>query len=827
MLKRKIAFLLVVCTLLLTLFSTTGCFLFDKGETPDGGGEEQGGVTGEFSYVTYDSDTYDEYSYNKNLYYLNELNFQIADPTVIYVEEGEGAGYFYAYGTSDLIQCHGFQCWRSKDMTNWEYVGVAFEPDYSEAWAFNNYWAPEVLYDDGVYYLFYNAQNWKAGGRHCISVAVSQNPYGPFESVGGSVNLDGKELSKGQPVYDFASILPNRDGITNDVIDAHAFIDPVTGDKYLYFSAWQRWHTRGYQEIYGVKMKDWFTPDYSTLTQITSIFNTNVGDFTAEMSGGQIQFGNIDEGQDEMATVNEGPFVYYYDGTYYLTYSVYPYTSPNYQVRQALSTSPLGEYTKIQPEDGGVIIYTESDWENLSSAGHHCFIKCGDQLMIAYHTFLDRASIAYGRALAVDEIQFVKNDKGQTLMHTNGPTYSYQPLPAAVTGYENLAPEATVTATHTADDSDVKYLTDGVYKVHRTDLVSEYNTVSVESTTKTSINFKFDDYVNVRNILVYNSLDYDLSVANISSIRLKYKTADGFAWAEAKNVKFNYEWNSDSRSTMYPGGAIILEFEEMPVIEVEINITLSAAIPSIAIGEVMIMGKKVKNPQPVTAFEPYSFTNPEPVDYIKHSQGAEVGSVGGHHTTWGYGDLSTDDGSEDAYIENTAPGDQFAYFKGAEGYNFYFEAELTITEDKPYRMMSGAEENYPKFGLVLKSNSGSTFFYIDSAYSGGFNNKAVGYTQRKQDNSDYDWTATEKVANWDISYTNGQYTKLAIARVGNTYYFFVNDVLFAKETNLRGLSGENVVGGCLVFNMGIRVKNYSVVSGEADVLAKIQSLGVN
>jgi hypothetical protein len=279
---------------------------------------------------------------------------------------------------------------------------------------------------------------------------------------------------------------------------------------------------------------------------------------------------------------------------------------------------------------------------------------------------------------------------------------------------------------------------------------------------------------------------------------------------------------------MYPGGAIILEFDEMPVCEIELTINLSPAsgVTSVAIGEIMIMGKK-KAGAPVTEFKEYSYTNPAPVDYIKNAEGKEVGTVGGFATTWGYGDLSTDDGSENAYIENTAPGDQFAYFKGAEGYNFYFEAELTITENKPYKMISGADENYPKFGLVLKSNSGSTFFYIDSAYSGGFNNKAVGYTQRKQDNSDYDWTATEKVANWDISYTNGNYTKLAIARVGNTYYFFVNDELFATETSLRGLSGENVVGGCLVFNMGIRVRNYNVVSGEADVLAKIQSLGVN
>lgn len=822
MLKRITSLLIVVLMMISVVCVSVSCVV-----TPGQGPNGDSSVKGDFSYVTYENDTYDEYSYNKSLYYLNELNFQIADPTVIYVEEGEGKGYFYAYGTSDLIQCHGFQCWRSKDMTNWEYVGVAFEPDYSETWAFNNYWAPEVLYDDGVYYLFYNAQNIHAGGRHCISVAVSSTPYGPFENLDGAVNLDGKELSKGAPVYDFSKILPGREGIENDTIDAHAFIDPVTGDKYLYFSAWQRWHTRGYQEIYGVKMKDWFTPDYSTLTQITSIFNTTVDDFSAEMSGGQIQFGDIDEGQNEGATVNEGPFVYYHDGTYYMTFSVYPYTSPNYQVRQALSDSPLGEYTKVAPEDGGTIIYTESDWENLQSAGHHCFIRCGDQLMIAYHTFLDRATIQNGRALAVDEIKFVENDKGQTVMHTNGPTYSYQPLPAAVSGYKNLAPMATVTASHTAEDSDIKYLTDGLYKSHKSDLVNEYKTQLVSEKTKTTINFKFEDWVNVRSLLLYNSLDYNLSVSAINSVKLKYKTADGFAWAEAKNVKFNYAWNSDSRSTMYTGGAIILEFDEMPVIEIELTLNLYTDMPQLAIGEIMIMGKEVKNPAPVTEFKEYSFENPDPVEYIKYSEGVSVGTVGDFNTTWGYGDLSTDDGTEDAYIENTAPGDQFAFFKGAEGYNFYFEAELTITEDKPYRMMSGAEENYPKFGLVLKSKTGSTFFYIDSAYSGGFNNKAVGYTQRKQDNSDYDWTATEKVRSFDVSYTNGNYTKLAIARVGNTYYFFVNDQLFDTATNLRGLTGENVVGGCLVFNMGIRVKNYNVISGQEEVTAKLQSLGIN
>lgn len=821
MFKRNVSILLVVL-MVLSLLITSGCTKNEPNESEQG----ENTVQGTFNFTTYDKDTFEKYSYNKNLYYLNELNFQIADPSVIFIEEGEEKGYFYAYGTSDLIQCHGFQCWRSKDMTNWEYVGIAFQPDYSEAWAINNYWAPEVLYDNGVYYLFYNAQNPNSGNRHCMSVAVSDTPYGPFESVDGTKNLDGKMLSKSEPVYDFSGRLPNREGIQNHTIDLHPFIDPVTGDKYLYFTAHQDWNKRTYQEIYGVKMKDWFTPDYSTLTQLTSIFNSTVADFKDEMSGGQIQFGDIDEGQNQQATVNEGPFVYYHEGTYYLTYSVYTYTSPNYQVRQALATSPLGSYTKVPVNDGGRVLYTESGWENIASAGHHCFIKCGDQLMIAYHTFLDRRTIAEGRALAVDEVQFVKNSSGQLLMHVNGPTYSYQPLPASVSGYKNVAPSATITASHTADDSDIKYLTDGAYKVHQNDLVKEYKTQTVDAATKTTINFKFEDWVNVRSVLLYNSLDYNLSVPNISSVKLKYKTGNGFDWAEAKNVSFNYNWHSDLRSTMYPGGAIMLEFDEMPVIEVEITINLSDSIPAVAIGEIMIMGKKVQDPAPVTAFEQYSYTNPDPVDYIKYHDSEKVGTVGDLHTTWGYGDLATDDGTDNAYIENTAPGDQFAYFKGAEGYKFYFEAEFTITEKKPYRHISGIEELYPKLGLVLKSNAGSTFFYIDSAYTDGFNKKVVGYCQRKQDNSDYDWSATETLADWDIDYTDGKYTKLAIARVDDTYYFFVNDKLFATETGLRGLSGENVYGGCLVFNMGIRVKNYNTISGEQEVLNKIQSLAV-
>lgn len=818
--KRIFSLSLILVILLGTVSFSFSCAFFK---------DDEASVKGDFSYNTYEFDTYDNYSYNKNLYYLNELNFPIADPGVIYIEEGEEKGYFYAYGTSDLIQCHGFQCWRSKDLTDWEYVDIAFAPDFSETWSFNSLFAPEVLYDDGIYYMFYSAENVLENDRNFISVAVSTTPYGPFENVDGRVNLDGKTLSKGEAVYDFSKILPGREGIDNHVIDAHPFIDPATGDKYLYFACHQIWNKPvAYQEIFGVKMKDWFTPDYSTLTQLTSIFNTTVGDYSEEMSNSAIQFGNINEGQDEGATVNEAPFMYYHNGTYYLTYSVYPFFSPNYQVRQAVATYPLGEFTKVSVDDGGALLYTENNWKNLQSAGHHCFIRCGDKLMIAYHTFIDRKSLAEGRALAVDEIKFVENDNGQLVMYTNGPTYSYQPLPAEVSGYKNLATLATVTASHTAEHSDVKYLTDGLFRAHKYGFIKEYQTEKVDKATETVINFKFDDWVNVRSLMLYNSLSYNLSVSHINSVRLKYKTADGYAWAEAKDVRFNYVWNSDSKSIMYPGGAIMLEFNEMPVMEIELTINLDAKKSCVAIGEIVILGKEVDNPAPVTKFEPYTYTNPAPVEYIKYSEGEMVGTVGNFHTGWGYGDLSTDDGSKYAYIENTAPGAQFAYFKDAVGRDFYFEAEMTISEEKPYYMMDGSLEKYPKLGLVLESESGGVFFYIDAVYTDGYFNRAVGICPKKEDNSDYDWSSVKKYSkNLAISYTNGNYTKLAIACLDGSYYFFLDDQLFAVERNIRGLTDESIVGGLLALNNGIKVRNYDVISGQSEVAEKIHSLGVN
>ena len=74
-----------------------------------------GGSKTEVKDVNLAAATYEvqgEEDFNRDLFYMNTLEFLVADPTVVYAEHAEDPsqeGYFYAYGTSDLIGCHGIQ----------------------------------------------------------------------------------------------------------------------------------------------------------------------------------------------------------------------------------------------------------------------------------------------------------------------------------------------------------------------------------------------------------------------------------------------------------------------------------------------------------------------------------------------------------------------------------------------------------------------------------------------------------------------------------------------------------------------------------------------
>jgi hypothetical protein len=115
---------------------------------------------------------------------------------------------------------------------------------------------------------------------------------------------------------------------------------------------------------------------------------------------------------------------------------------------------------------------------------------------------------------------------------------------------------------------------------------------------------------------------------------------------------------------------------------------------------------------------------------------------------------------------------------------------------------------------------GRTFFYIDGAYSDsrGFYGNKIGIV------TDYVWDTRIEVQNTS-RYTSGAYTKLAVARIGKTFYFYLNDTLIATRSDLPeyGANDPSMVQ-IVTWNLGIKLRNYSYVVGESAVQEKINAL---
>lgn len=106
-----------------------------------------------------------------------------ADPSII-----RNGNTYFATGTSSEWAPH-YPIYQSGDMLNWKQVGYVFRT--TPAWASASFWAPELLYRNGIYYLYYVARR-KADGISCIGVATSKDPLKGFTDHGILVDF-GKE----------------------------------------------------------------------------------------------------------------------------------------------------------------------------------------------------------------------------------------------------------------------------------------------------------------------------------------------------------------------------------------------------------------------------------------------------------------------------------------------------------------------------------------------------------------------------------------------------------------------------------------------------------
>lgn len=103
------------------------------------------------------------------------------DPTVLKIGE-----FYYASATSNEW-APLFPIFKSSDLVNWELVNYVF-PDGAPDWAKNNFWAPELSYDEkqDKVYMYYTARD-KASNRLSVAVASADSPEGKFIDHGSLV----------------------------------------------------------------------------------------------------------------------------------------------------------------------------------------------------------------------------------------------------------------------------------------------------------------------------------------------------------------------------------------------------------------------------------------------------------------------------------------------------------------------------------------------------------------------------------------------------------------------------------------------------------------
>ena len=549
--------------------------------------------------------TYGGQEYNKELFYRNDLDLLGADPFVLYIDDEDSTeyGYYYLYATCDYdLAVQGLGAWRSKDLENWERVGgMIFDPYITDTWANVYLFAPEVIYDEeeDLYFLFSSAfgdpwyEKGTAEGLNIIQdrlwtgfIATSENPYGPFVqyappggSIADSTFLDPIEAAKA--VKERGDDYCYLDDDFFDVIDFHPFV-ASDGTKYLYMVT----NNADQASIYGCELlnNDWRTPDLSTLVELVAPRYYTIADRNSRSSNTVIY--------EEGSSINEGPFVLEHEGKYYLTFSVYGCTDKRYSVAQAVADDPLGSYTKLDYEDGGIILSADGGtWDFVSGTGHHCFVQAGDELIIFYHQHLDRLNGNSQRAFSFDRAVWAKNADGLPVLYCNGPTWSIQPQLHINTEYRNIAPDATVTAENSAEGGtaeNVGALTDGLLSLYSfIDYVPEFSA----SAGQTVITLAFGDWRTVRAVMVYNSKNFDTAFGSVARIEFDFLRPDNGETGTAYIDSLGFDWNfyfDRNNQTMRPGGSATAEFDELQVKEIRITLASQAAVN---VSEIVVLGK--------------------------------------------------------------------------------------------------------------------------------------------------------------------------------------------------------------------------------------------
>lgn len=188
--------------------------------------------------------------------YTNPLKLQLTgggiaencpDPSIIR-SQTPGDPHWYLYCTSNPLNdadvdengeynYHLINVHRSLDLVNWTYIGDAFTEQPSWAQAPQGFWAPDIQYLDGMYYLYYSASDTNVTvphdpifgiGHAAIGVATSNSPAGPWTHAPAPVV---------EPQAAPCCALEPPEERRRWVIDSH-IVAGDDGQRYIYFGSY-------------------------------------------------------------------------------------------------------------------------------------------------------------------------------------------------------------------------------------------------------------------------------------------------------------------------------------------------------------------------------------------------------------------------------------------------------------------------------------------------------------------------------------------------------------------------------------------------------------
>ncbi len=258
---------------------------------------------------------------------------------------------YYAYGTS---ADDGIAVFVSQDLLSWESVpGNRLALNKQDSWADRWFWAPEVYYVNGKFYMYYSAD------EH-ICVATSDSPLGPF------IQAEKKPMIAGEKC-----------------IDNSLFIDD-DGKPYLFFDRFNDG-----LNIWVAELED----DLMTIRTETMKKCINVSQ----------------EWEEVWPRVNEGPFVLKHGDRYYMTYSANSYESPFYGIGYATAEQPTGPWKKYESNP---ILQKPGE---LVGVGHSAmFIDKAGDLRIVFHAHHSETEI-HPRIMHISTVTFTE-EGGETIM---------------------------------------------------------------------------------------------------------------------------------------------------------------------------------------------------------------------------------------------------------------------------------------------------------------------------------------------------------------------------------------------------------------------------